>query len=180
MFARVISLRAALFVRVAKYIMSLPSGWNPLISNSANLCFPEAYFDRATAFCRTNRDDFDNKRKIKDSPFRRYVDLWMLSLIVGRSSRQFFPSTPLKKFIDGKIFQNDISRISIILSIVYLHEGKNASGIQSANFALSIANAYVAGGVPLVLESMVRVAASSIENLFQSLKENKMVSDDLL
>lgn len=160
--------------------MTLSSSWNPLVSNSANLCFPEASFERATIFCRTNRDEFDNPRKIKDSPFKRYVDLWMLSLIVGRSSSNFLPSAPQKKFIDGKIFQGDLPRISIILAIVYLHEGKDPAVIQSANSILSVANGYVAGGLPLVLESMESSASSSIENLFKSLSEGEIVTDTFL
>lgn len=160
--------------------MTLSSSWNPLVSNSANLCFPEAYFERATGFCRTNRDEFDNPRKIKDSPFKRYVDLWMLSLIFGRSSGSFLPSVPQRKFIDGKIFQGDLSRISIILSIVYLHEGKDSEVIQSASSILSIANSYVAGGLPLVLDSIEKNASSSIENLFKSLGDGEVASDNFL
>lgn len=160
--------------------MTLSSNWNPLVSNSANLCFPEAYFERATTFCRTNRDEFDNPRKAKDSPFKRYVDLWMLSLIFGRSSSNFLPSAPQKKFIDGKIFQGDMSRISIILSIVYLHEGKDSAVIQSASSILSIANAYVVGGLPLVLESMESSASSSVENLFKSLSDGEIIPDSFL
>ena len=126
--------------------MTLPSSWNPLVSTSANLCFPEPLFERATVLCRTKRDELDNPKNPKDSPFKRYVDLWMLSLIVGRASSQFLPSSTQKKFIDGSIFQGDMSRISIVLSIVYLHEGKDSAAIESANSILAIANGYVAGG----------------------------------
>ena len=157
--------------------MTLPSSWNPLVSTSANLCFPEPFFDRATVLCRTKRDELDNPKNPKDSPFKRYVDLWMLSLIVGRASSQFLPSSTQKKFIDGSIFQGDMSRISIVLSIVYLHEGKDSAAIESANSILAIANGYVAGGLPLVLESIENGPSSSIENLFKALIDNEIVSD---
>ena len=69
-----------------------------------------------------------------------------------------------------------MSRISIVLSIVYLHEGKDSAAIESANSILAIANGYVAG-LPLVLESIENGPSSSIENLFKALIDNEIVSD---
>ena len=147
--------------------MTLPSNWNPLVS--AKLAFPAMLFETAVSYCRKSRDEMGQPKNIEDAPFERYVDLWMLSLILGRASNKYDPSATLKEFIGGEIFQGDIARISMVLSIAISHESNDTQVASNPKHCIKIANGYVAGGLPIVFDALNSGGGKNIENLFKDL-----------
>lgn len=155
--------------------MSLPSNWNPLVSTSSRLAFPENLHEKAVEICRKARDEAGNSKLIQDAPFERMVDLWMVCLIIGRAYKKFDPEVSTKDFIGGEIFQGDISKISIILAICFAHENMDSEILGNSKKCLKIANSYVAGGLPMVLEAIESGVSTNIENMYKCL-----INDDFL
>lgn len=149
--------------------MSVASNWNPLVASSTRLAFPSTLFDVAVSFCRKNKDEMGQSKHVQDAPFERYVDLWMLALVLGRARAKYDPNAQLKEFIGGEIFQGDLARISIILSIAIVHEGMDTQLVSNPKLCMKIANGYVAGGLQDVLDALNSGGGKNIENLFREL-----------
>ena len=149
--------------------MAVTSNWNPLVSSGTRLAFPSTLFDIAVSFCRKNKDEMGQSKQVQDAPFERYVDLWMLALVLGRAQGKYDSNAQLKEFIGGEIFQGDLARISIILSIAIAHEGLDTQLVSNPRLCMKIANGYVAGGLQDVLDALNSGGGKNIENLFREL-----------
>jgi hypothetical protein len=144
--------------------MALSRNWNPFAKQQIQ--FPESLKSQAIELCRKNKDQEGKARMPYESPFERYLDLWMLSLVVGRANKQFSPNVKLDGgFYEGSGLQGDIDKILVILAIAISHEENDIKVINDPSKCIQIANAYAAGGLQIVIENARKSGRTSLENI---------------
>ena len=158
--------------------MALSRNWNPFAKQQIQ--FPEALKSQAIELCRKNKDLEGNARLPHESPFERYLDLWMLALVVGRANKQFSINEKLDGgFYEGSGLQGDIDKILVILAIAISHEDNDIKVINDPAKCIQIANAYAAGGLQILISNARKGGRSVLENLSKFVQKPPSAIEDI-
>lgn len=133
--------------------MTLPADYNPF--QSYNVEIPKQHLDRISRYSRTKSDE-GTPKLCQDSPFRRYIDIWVLALIVGRSANAFLSISDVPdrhSFIPGTIFAKKLEIIELIFAIAIDREDSHEVVLDSRK-SFNIALSYAAGGLPLLFNML--------------------------
>jgi hypothetical protein len=108
-----------------------------------------AYREDVKRYTTTQGGDGDTSEE--SAPFVRYVDLWVTAVAVGAEERAYVSSQDLHRFIQGSVLQGDLVRIEFLQLIAIAHT-ENPHVVTDARKVIEIADAYAAGGLPIVME----------------------------
>lgn len=144
--------------------MALSRNWNPFAKQQIQ--FPESLKAQAIELCRKNKDTEGKPRSPDQSPFDRYLDLWMLALVVGRANGLFTPNVKLDGgFYEGSGLQGDIDKILVILAVAIAHEDNDLKIMNDPSKCIQIANGYAAGGLQILIENAHKGGRTNLENI---------------
>jgi hypothetical protein len=129
--------------------------YNPFTQMELRL--PSAYREQVSRFSRT-REAAVGGSKPQDSPFPRYVDLWMASVCVGAAEGAPI-DLPLKldtwRFEYGARLQGATVWIDLLQLLAIAHFGE-ARVVDDSRRVIDLANAYAAAGLPKVMDMMTQ------------------------
>lgn len=117
-----------------------------------DLHFPAAYREDVKRFTTSQGGDGDTS--IESTPFVRYVDLWAAAAAVGAQEGNFVNldgKDEKHRFITGSVLQGELDRIEFLFLLAISHTG-DPFVVKDPRQVLDIAEAYVAGGLPIVME----------------------------
>lgn len=124
--------------------------YNPFAN--IDLHFPKVFLEDVTRYTTTQRGDGDGS--VESSPFKRYVDLWVAAIAVGAQEGTFVTleeGDARHKFHTGAVLQGDLSRIEFLQLLAIGHTG-DPYVVKDSRKVIEIAEAYAAGGLPVLLE----------------------------
>lgn len=149
--------------------MSLSSDYNPFQSYEVEI--PRHYLDKVIKYSRTKTDEGVPKGK-EEAPFRRYIDIWVLSLILGRASNSFLNISGIPDrhgFIPGTIFAKKLDIIELIFAIAIDRESTHEVVLDSRK-CFNIALSYAAGGLPILFKMIEDGADIPLMNFVQEMQ----------
>jgi hypothetical protein len=126
--------------------------YNPFAN--LDLHYPVAFRDEVTRFTTTQGGDGDTSAE--SSPFVRAVDLWAAAVAIGAEMEVFVSQDDKKskhRFITGAVLQGDLTRIEFLQLVAIGHTG-DPNVVKDPRKVIEIAEAYAAGGLPVLLEWM--------------------------
>lgn len=150
--------------------MTLPTDYNPF--QSYNIVIPRNFLDKLTRYSRTKTDKGDSKSK-EQAPFRRYIDIWVLALLLGRASKSFLNINDIPDrhdFITGTIFARNLDIIQLIFVIAIEREGTHEVVLDSRK-SLNIALSYAAGGLPILIDMLESGPGTPLSNLVSGIQD---------
>ena len=121
--------------------------YNPFAN--IDLHIPSAYREDVTRF--TTTQSGGGSSSIESSPFMRYVDLWCYAVAIGAEEDLFVSTSDQHRFIQGSVLQGDLVRIEFLQLVAIAREG-DPHIVTEPRRVIEIADAYAAGGLPLVLD----------------------------
>lgn len=124
--------------------------YNPFAN--LDLHFPKAYWEDVKRYTTTQAGDGDTS--VESSPFKRYVDLWAAAIAIGAQEGAYV-SVDAKdgkhRFIQGSVLQGDLTRIEFLQLLAIGHSG-DPYIVKDSRKVIEIAEAYAAGGLPILME----------------------------
>ena len=141
--------------------------YNPFAN--VDLHFPTAYWDEVKRYTTTQGGDGD--RSVESSPFIRYVDLWAAATAVGAQEGAFISldgKDAKHRFIQGSVLQGDLARIEFLQLLAIGHTG-DPYVIKDSRKVIEIAEAFAAGGLPILMEWLDGGAQSPMVSLTKGL-----------
>jgi hypothetical protein len=127
-------------------MVGLTRDYNPF--GNLDLHIPTAYRDEVKRYTTTQGGDHTSE---ESAPFVRYVDLWAAAVAVGAEEQAFVSHTEQHRFIQGSVLQGDLVRIEFLQLIAVAHTG-DPYVVTDARKVIEIADAYAAGGLPILME----------------------------
>jgi hypothetical protein len=127
--------------------------YNPF--TQLELRLPDAYRDQVTKYSRTF-GDAGSSSKTEDSPFERYVDVWMASICVAvAQGREVEVPTAAKtwRFEYGSRLQGQTAWIDVLQLLAVAHF-RDPLVVADARRVIDLANAFAAVGLPVVLQML--------------------------
>jgi hypothetical protein len=127
--------------------------YNPF--TQLELRLPDAYRDEVTKYSRTFADSGGSSR-VEDSPFERYVDLWIASICVAvAEGREVEVPTATRtwRFEYGSRLQGQTAWIDLLQLLAIAHFG-DPLVVSDARKVIDLANAFASSGLPMVLEML--------------------------
>jgi hypothetical protein len=127
--------------------------YNPF--TQLELRLPDAFRDEVAKYSRTFTDT-GSSSKAEDSPFERYVDLWMASICVAvAEGREVEVPTATRtwRFEYGSRLQGQTSWIDLLQLLAIAHF-QNPLVVADARKVIDLANAFAATGLPVVLQML--------------------------
>ncbi len=127
--------------------------YNPF--TQLELRLPDAYRDEVTKYSRTFADT-GSSSKAEDSPFERYVDLWMASICVAvAEGREVVVPTATKtwRFEYGSRLQGQTAWIDLLQLLAITHF-QDPLVVADARKVIDLANVFAATGLPVVLQML--------------------------
>ena len=127
--------------------------YNPFTQMELRL--PVAYRDEVAKYTRTFTDT-GSSSKIEDSPFERYVDLWMASVCVAVAERREVEvptATDTWRFEYGSRLQGQTAWIDLLQLLAIAHF-RDALVVADSRKVIDLANAFAAAGLPVVLQML--------------------------
>ncbi|HMS12468.1 MAG TPA: hypothetical protein PKD80_05160 [Microthrixaceae bacterium] len=124
--------------------------YNPFAN--LDLHFPKAYWEDVKRYTTTQGGDGDTS--VESSPFKRYVDLWAAAIAVGAQVGAFVSiddKDARHRFIQGSVLQGDLTRIEFLQLLAIGHSG-DPYVVKDSRKVIEIAEAYAAGGLPILME----------------------------
>jgi hypothetical protein len=124
--------------------------YNPFAN--IDLHFPKAFWEDVKRYTTTQGGDGDTS--VESSPFKRYVDLWAAAIAVGAQEGAFVTldeNDAKHRFIQGSVLQGDLARIEFLQLLAIGHTG-DPYVVKDSRKVIDIAEAYAAGGLPILLE----------------------------
>lgn len=128
--------------------------YNPF--TQLELRLPDAYRDEVTKFTRTFHESPGGGGTIEDSPFERYVDLWMASVCVAVAEHREIEvptKTSTWRFEYGARLQGQTAWIDLLQLLAAAHY-EDPLVISDARRVIDLANAYAAAGLPVIMEML--------------------------
>jgi len=135
--------------------------YNPF--QGKDLKFPESVKDKVESYCQT-RPGGGPKPSPLDSPFRRQVDLWFLSICAGVSKNKRVKDPSGYRFITGEVLANNPEIIEL-LELLAISETNDPYVINNPQVLVEIANEYAAGGINIVIDSMTKGQSQPLWNM---------------
>jgi len=126
--------------------------YNPFAN--LDLHIPAAYREEVKRFTTTQGGDGDTS--VEWSPFVRYVDLWAAAVAVGAEMGVYVTlddKDSKHRFIQGSVLQGDLTRIEFLQLLAIGHTG-DPYVVKDSRKVIEIAEAYAAGGLPVLMEWM--------------------------
>ena len=126
--------------------------YNPFAN--LDLHIPVAYREEVKRFTTTQGGDGDTS--VESSPFVRYVDLWAAAVAVGAEMGAYVTlddKDSKHRFIQGSVLQGDLTRIEFLQLLAIGHTG-DPYVVKDSRKVIEIAEAYAAGGLPVLMEWM--------------------------
>lgn len=127
--------------------------YNPF--TQLELRLPDAYRDVVTKYSRTFADS-GSSSKAEDSPFERYVDLWMTSICVAvAEDRRVEVPTATKtwRFEYGSRLQGQTTWIDLLQLLAIVHF-QDPTIVADSRKVIDLANAFAAAGLPSVVQML--------------------------
>ena len=124
--------------------------YNPFAN--LDLHFPKAYWEDVKRYTTTQGGDGDTS--VESSPFKRYVDLWAAAIAVGAQVGAYVSiddKDARHRFIQGSVLQGDLTRIEFLQLLAIGHSG-DPYVVKDSRKVIEIAEAYAAGGLPILME----------------------------
>lgn len=124
--------------------------YNPFAN--LDLHIPTVYRDDVKRYTTTQGGDGDTS--VESSPFVRYVDLWAAAVAVGAQEGAFVTldeKDAKHRFIQGAVLQGDLARIEFLQLLAIGHTG-DPYVVKDSRKVIEIAEAYAAGGLPILME----------------------------
>ncbi len=116
---------------------------------------PSAYQEHVRRYSRT-RDQTGRGSKVEDSPFQRYVDIWMVAICVAVAEAlpvEVPPRVDTWRFEYGARLQGESTWIDLLQMLAIRHY-KDPHVISDARKVIDLANAYASAGLPYVIEML--------------------------
>ena len=156
--------------------MAISQDFNPFANQAVHV--PKAYHEDLNHYSTTFGSADGGAKNPEESPFKRYVDFWLLAAAIGASEEQFMAvhSTERHEFITGVVFQRDLATIEFLFLLAIAHSG-DPFVVQDPRQVLNIAEGYAAAGIPLVKEMMETGHLPALQNLTRSLIKSLSGSD---
>lgn len=156
--------------------MGLHRDYNPFANVEVRIS--KAEHERLRQLSRTQGADDVGKETPEDVPFDRYVDVWLAAMALGVRARAFTPVDALdrQRFIMGSIF--DLDRIELLLLVAIAHTD-DAFVVGDPRKVLDIAEGYVTGGLPILIEMVHNGHLSPTRNLVRELEDLLGAADSL-
>ena len=155
--------------------------YNPF--SNLDLHIPKAFREDVTRYTTTQRGDGDSS--IESTPFVRMVDLWATAVAVGAQEHAYVSSGDKHRFIQGSVLQGDLDRIEL-LQLVAIGHTQDPYVVKDSKLVIEIADAYAAGGLPIVMDwldggiqtSIVSVTKNLIKYLAESAESVEIAGTD--
>lgn len=144
--------------------------YNPF--TQLELRLPDAYRDEVTKYSRTFTDT-GSSSKAEDSPFERYVDLWIASICVAvAEGREVEVPTTTRtwRFEYGSRLQGQTAWIDLLQLLAIAHF-RDPLVVADARKVIDLANAFAASGLPVVLQMLTDGHDRPLWNLSMRLME---------
>lgn len=147
--------------------MGLHRDYNPFAN--AELRISKAEHERLRQLSRTQGADDPGKETPEDVPFDRYVDVWLAAMALGVRVGAFTAVDELdrQRFIMGNVL--DLDRIELLMLVAMAHTG-DAFVVGDPRRVLDIAEGYVTGGLPILVEMVHEGHLSATRNLVRALE----------
>ncbi len=124
--------------------------YNPFAN--LDLHIPSVYRDEVKRYTTTQGGDGDTS--VESSPFMRYVDLWAAAVAVGAqvgAHVSLGERDAKHRFIQGSVLQGDLTRIEF-LQLLAIGYTRDPYVVKNSRKVIEIAEAYAAGGLPILME----------------------------
>ena len=121
--------------------------YNPFAN--VDLHIPKALHEEVTRY--TTSQSGSGGSSEESSPFNRYVDLWSAAVAVGAEEDIYVSDTEQHRFIQGSVLQGDLVRIEFI-QLIAIARTQDAQIVTEPRRVIDIADAYAAGGLPILLD----------------------------
>lgn len=124
--------------------------YNPFAN--LDLHIPAVYREDVKRYTTTQGGDGDTS--VESSPFMRYVDLWAAAVAVGAQEGAYVSldeKDAKHRFIQGSVLQGDLARIEFLQLLAIGHTGEPYV-VKDSRKVVEIAEAYAAGGLPILME----------------------------
>jgi hypothetical protein len=144
--------------------------YNPF--TQLELRLPDAYRDEVTRYTRTFHESTGGST-VEDSPFERYVDLWMAAICVAvaKGREVDVPTKTITwRFEYGARLQGQTAWIDLLQLLAIAHF-KDPQVIADARRVIDLANAYAAAGLPAVMEMLADGHDRPLWNLANDMME---------
>jgi len=128
-------------------MVGLTRDYNPF--GNLDLHIPAAFRDDVRRYTTSQGGEGDTSEE--SAPFERYVDLWAVAVAVGAEEHAYVSGGERHRFIQGSVLQGDLVRIELLQLIAIAHT-EDPYVVSDARKVIEIANAYAAGGLPIVLD----------------------------
>lgn len=141
--------------------------YNPFAN--IDLHYPVAYREEVTRYTTSQGGDGDTSAE--SSPFVRVVDLWAAAVAIGAQMDAYVTQDDKKskhRFITGSVLQGDLSRIEFIQLIAIGHTG-DPYVVKDSKKVIEIAEAFAAGGLPVLIDWMSKGLQTPIVGLTKQL-----------
>lgn len=96
----------------------------------------------------------DGSTSVESSPFIRYVDLWAAAVAIGAQEGAYVSieeKDEKHRFIQGSVLQGDLARIEF-LQLLAIGHTEDPYVVKDSRRVLEIADAFAAGGMPILME----------------------------
>ncbi len=119
-----------------------------------DLRVPTHFHDDISRFSRTFKTAGEKANPL-DSPFERYVDVWMLAVCIGASEGRTIDlrGPAAHPFITGVVLASDPDRIELLELLAIGHTG-NPYVITEPKRVIDLANGFAAAGMPTVIDML--------------------------
>jgi hypothetical protein len=144
--------------------------YNPF--TQLELRLPEAYREEVTKYTRTFGES-GSISKTEDSPFERYVDLWMTSICVAvAESKEVDVPTETKtwRFEYGSRLQGQTAWIDLLQMLAIAHF-QSPTVVADSRKVIDLANAFAAAGLPSVVQMLTDGYDKPLWNLSMRMME---------
>lgn len=142
--------------------------YNPF--QTAELRIPESFREEVSRYCQGPTQE-GRRTGLGEAPFPRMVDMWFLALCIGakQDNREDLSGVKMHKFMDGTVLSSDPWRIDVLM-LLAISLAKNTAIVAEPAKIMNMANEYVAGGLPLVVDMLKDGDADAIYNLSDNLE----------
>ena len=121
--------------------------YNPF--TNIDLHIPSAFYDDVKRYTTTPSKTGKGSKEL--TPYNRYVDLWIAAVAIGAQLNLFTTDMEQHTFIRGAVLKGEHERIEF-LQLVAISRTKDPKIVSEPLRVIEIADAYAAGGLPMLLE----------------------------
>lgn len=119
------------------------------------LRYPKEYAEHIQDYLLGKEEDKKKKHALRQRPFKRIVDIWMLALCLGvrNGKRRDLERGDSMKYEQGSIFTRDHWRVNFITTLIVGAED-NVDLISTPRKIIQLANQYAAAGFSELFSSV--------------------------